>query len=183
MAAMTESVTILDPRAGKAIDLGGDGPDLGPLRGKVIGLKTDEFWFSWDWVAEEWAAMLEADGAMCTVWREPMPQGKSTPFDEEGYNHFLDSVDCVIVGLATCGSCTFVTVRAGVTALDKGFPTVFVSTEYFERLARVLAEEKGRSQIRLLPLPYPLEGRAESEVRQIARDRYAGLLAQIGAVR
>jgi hypothetical protein len=59
---------------------------------------------------------------------------------------------------------------------------VFVATTHFERLSRVLSEEGGWSDIRMAILPYPLEGKPEDEIRQIARQAYPSLLVSMGAV-
>ena len=146
MATLTaETSVVLDPRAEDADELRGNGPDVGSLRGKTIGLKTDEFWFAWDWVAEEWAAALRADGADVVIWRERMPQGVATPLSVADFDAFTGQVDAVVT-------------------------------------ARVLSEEGGWSDIRMAILPYPLEGKPEDEVRQIARTAYPSLLASMGAV-
>jgi hypothetical protein len=183
VSTLTNVTMVLDPRAEGTDGLRDNGPDVGSLRGKTIGLKTDEFWFAWDWVAEEWAAALRADGADCLIWREPMPQGVRTPLSVAAFQEFTGSVDAVVTGLANCGSCTFVAIRAGMAALERGYPTVFVATEHFERLARVLTEEAGWADIRMAILPYPLEGLPEQEIRQIARDTYPSLLESMGAIR
>lgn len=183
MSTLTDVAIVLDPRAEDTGELKGNGGDVGPLQGKTIGLKTDEFWFAWDWVAEEWATALRADGADCVIWREPMPQGVTTPLSVADFDEFVAPVDAVVTGLANCGSCTFVAIRAGMAALERGYPTVFVATEHFERLSRVLTEEGGWSDIRMAILPYPLEGLPEAEIRQIARDAYPSLLHSMGAIR
>jgi hypothetical protein len=183
VAFATETALVLDPRAEDIGDLAGNGGDVGLLRGKTIGLKIDEFWQAWDWVAEEWAAALEADGARCVTWREPMQKDTASPTLDAGFYDFLESVDAVVTGLANCGSCTFVAIRAGMAALDRDYPTVFVATEHFERLSRVLTEDAGRAQIRMAVLPYPLEGRPEEYVREVARDAYPALLQSMGALR
>jgi hypothetical protein len=183
MATLTAEISVvLDPRAEDADELRGNGPDVGSLRGKTIGLKTDESWFAWDWVAEEWAAALRADGADVVIWRERMPQGVATPLSVADFDEFTGQVDAVVTGLANCGSCTWVAIRAGMAALEREFPTVFVATTHFERLARVLSEEGGWSDIRMTILPYPLEGKPEDEIRQIARQAYPSLLVSMGAV-
>jgi hypothetical protein len=183
MATLADVVTVLDPRAEDLGESRGNGPDLGPLAGKTVGLKTDEFWFAWDYVAEEWAALLQADGAKTVIWREPMPQGVATPLSVADFDQFAGAVDAVVTGLANCGSCTFVAIRAGMAALEREFPTVFVATEHFERLARVLTGEAGWSDIRMAVLPYPLEGLPEDQIRQIARQAYPSLLSSLGAIR
>jgi hypothetical protein len=47
----------------------------------------------------------------------------------------------------------------------------------------MLASQRGYANLRLKLLPYPLEGRAETEVREIARAHYGTLLETLGAVR
>lgn len=182
MSTLADVKVVLDPRAEAAGEMQGGGRGLGPLAGRTIGIKTDEFWLSWDVVAEEWAQALRADGAETVIWREPMPEGMATPAITDDFKDFLASVDAVVTGLSNCGSCTFVAVRAGMAALDAGYPTVFVATEHFERLSRVLTEEAGRADIRMTILPYPLEGRPDEEIRQAARDAYPELLSSMGAV-
>jgi hypothetical protein len=183
LATLADVISVLDPRAEDAGVDRGNGPDFGPLRGRTVGIKTDEFWYSWDWVAEEWAKLLEADGAETVTWREPMPQGVSTPLSVKDFDQFAEQVDGIVTGLANCGSCTFVAVRAGMASLNRDLPTVFVATEHFERLARVLTGETGWSDIRMTILPFPLEGLPEAEIRQIARDAYPALLTSLGAIR
>jgi hypothetical protein len=182
LTTLADVTVVLDPRAEESGDMEGNGRDVGPLAGKTIGIKTDEFWLSWDVVAEEWAKAFQADGAETVIWREPMPEGMATPAITDEFRDFLSSVDAVVTGLSNCGSCTFVAVRAGMASLDAGYPTVFVATEHFERLSRVLTEEAGRADIRMTILPYPLEGRPDDEVREVARDAYPALLASMGAV-
>jgi hypothetical protein len=53
-------------------------------------------------------------------------------------------------------------------------------TSEFEALARTMAANAGRSGLRVLVLPYPLEQRPESEVRAIAADHFAKLLETLG---
>jgi hypothetical protein len=55
-----------------------------------------------------------------------------------------------------------------------------VVTEEFVELAHRMAAHHQRPSLRLLVLPYPLEGRDEEEVRQIATDAYPRLLDILG---
>ena len=55
-------------------------------------------------------------------------------------------------------------------------------TAEFEQLARTMAANAGRSGLRVLVLPYPLESRAETEVRAIAAEYWPTLLRTLGAV-
>lgn len=54
-------------------------------------------------------------------------------------------------------------------------------TEEFEALAHTMAANAGRPALRVHVLPYPLEQRAEEEVRAIARDHWPRLLITMGA--
>jgi len=56
-----------------------------------------------------------------------------------------------------------------------------VVTAEFEALARTMAANAGRSGLRVCILPYPLEQRAEADVRQIAIDHWPKLLESLGA--
>ena len=58
---------------------------------------------------------------------------------------------------------------------------VVVVTAEFESLAHTMAANAGRAGLRVHVLPYPLESRAEAEVRAIARRHWPALLETIGA--
>ena len=59
-------------------------------------------------------------------------------------------------------------------------PAAVVITSEFEGIAKQVAELEGHPSLRMVILPYPLEGRPEDEVRTIAEDAYPRLLASIG---
>ena len=59
-------------------------------------------------------------------------------------------------------------------------PAVVVVTEEFEAFAHRMAAHNGHPSLRVLVLPYPLEGRPDEEVRQIAADAYPRLLRTLG---
>lgn len=159
-------------------------PPVGPIRGKTVGLRRDQFWLSWDYVTDEWAKLLERDGATPVIWRAPVGKGdKAMVEGGEEFEQFLDEIDVAITGLCNCGSCTLWAIHDGVGALDHDIPTVAVSTEHFESLARTLAGQRGHTDLRVKLMPYPLEGRPEDEVREIARDHYESMLEALGAVR
>lgn len=67
-----------------------------------------------------------------------------------------------------------------VVALQEGKAAVAVVTSEFEALAHTMAENAGRSGLRVLVLPYPLDSRSEDEVREIAREHYRPLLRTLG---
>lgn len=159
-------------------------PPVGPLRGKVIGLRRDKFWISWDWITDEWARRFEEDGAEVVIWRAPVGKGdKAMVEGGEEYNRFLDAADVVVSGLGNCGSCTLWAIHDAVGALDRGLPTTAVTSQHFEMLGRTLAGQRGHNDLRVQTLPYPIEGLPEKEVRQIAADHYDALLQTMGAVR
>jgi hypothetical protein len=64
--------------------------------------------------------------------------------------------------------------------LSGGKAAVAVVTQEFEALAHTMAANAGRSGVRLLVLPYPLDTRPEEEVRTIARDHWRPLLRAVG---
>jgi hypothetical protein len=67
-----------------------------------------------------------------------------------------------------------------VSVASRGKTAVAVVTEEFESLAHTMAANAGRSGLRVLVLPYPLESRSEKEVRSIARDHYRSLMRTLG---
>lgn len=67
-----------------------------------------------------------------------------------------------------------------VVALQAGKTAVAVVTSEFEALAHTMAANAGRSGLRVHVLPYPLDSRPESEVREIARAHYRPLLRTLG---
>ena len=53
-------------------------------------------------------------------------------------------------------------------------------TAEFEAFSHQIAARLQRPSMRVLVLPYPLEGRPEEELRSIAVDVYPGLLRALG---
>lgn len=64
---------------------------------------------------------------------------------------------------------------------ELGKPAVVVVTAEFEKLALQLAAHRGHAALRVLVLPYPLEGREDAELVEIAERSYPELLDRIGA--
>ena len=56
-----------------------------------------------------------------------------------------------------------------------------VVTAEFEAHGRRIAAHHGHPSLKLLVLPYPLEGRPDEEVRKIAADAFDGLVVALGA--
>jgi hypothetical protein len=67
-----------------------------------------------------------------------------------------------------------------VAVAAAGKTAVAVVTKEFEALAHTMAANAGRSELRVLVLPYPLDSRPEKEVREIGRDHYGSLLRTLG---
>jgi hypothetical protein len=175
------SVIILSP-IGEAIDASkSGGPSAGVLRGKAVGIRVDRLWHSWDVISEAWAARLQREGAAVTRWRHTLPLGKSAAEVLESRDHFLDETQVTILGLCNCGSCTMWTIRDCLASLDRGHPTVVCATAQFEELARNLAKSEGWDSLRLVRLPYPLEGRSDDELERIAEEFFPAMLSALGA--
>lgn len=68
-----------------------------------------------------------------------------------------------------------------VAVANTGSAAVVVVTEEFRSLAHTMAANAGRSGLRVLSLPYPLESRPEADVRSIANEFWPQLLAVLGA--
>ena len=61
-------ITILDPTAPPP-DVDADpGPPLRAIAAARVGIRYDLTWRSFDWVRDEWARMLDEDGAAVTQW-------------------------------------------------------------------------------------------------------------------
>lgn len=151
-----------------------------PLAGLRFGVRQDATWRSWQVIAAAWLERLRAAGA------DPVPlqTGERTGVEGERTRDALAAwtaaVDCAVVGLGTCGSCTMWSVRdaIGVEQLHK--PVVAAVCEEFVAHARTTAEFLGHPQLKVLVLPYPLEARSDAALRQIADAHYPRLLDLIG---
>jgi hypothetical protein len=92
-------VTILDPTAPPPVVDGERGPDAGPLRGRVVGIRSDTAWRSFEWTIDEWIPALRAAGAEVRHWvagNRIGDQGERTFAELED---FAESVDLAVVGL------------------------------------------------------------------------------------
>src|SRR3954447_17232049 len=175
------TAVIVSPAASVAAGNDSPGPDAGLLRGLTVGFRVDRLWRSWDWVADGWAQRLTDAGATVTSWRRFQGlDGEEGDAHEKEFAAFLEGVDVAIVGLGNCGSCTSWTIKDAIAALEAGRPTIAVTTAHFEKLGRTLAAQYGRPALRLHVLPYPLDTRTEDDVRQIAHDAFAPMLATLG---
>jgi hypothetical protein len=92
-------IRILDPVAAPPEVDTDPGPDAGPLVGKVVGLRSDTAWKSYEWVLDEWAPRLLAAGAQVKHWvaGNRIGEGGEQTFAELA--EFAAAVDVGIVGL------------------------------------------------------------------------------------
>ena len=92
-------ITILDPTATPPELTPNPGPDAGPLKGRRVGLRTDETWQSWEWVLDEWKQSLAAAGATGQVWNAGNRIGEEGERTFRELDAFASDVDVAIVGL------------------------------------------------------------------------------------
>lgn len=173
---------VLNPMAARSEDITSPGPDAGPLAGKTIGIRLDEIWRAWDWIADIWAEEFRKAGASVKFWRSN--QGRTGAEGERiarELDEFLGAIDIAVVGLGNCGSCTGWTIRDALAAAEKGLPTTAVCTEVFEELGHNLARRGGCSGLRIHILPYPLNEKRQEEVEPVAYDHLAPMLQTMGA--
>src|SRR5205807_1798451 len=97
-ATMTR-ITVLDPTAPPPEGQRGPGPDAGPLAGKVVGIRSDRTWRSFEWVADEWATSLESAGATVRRWCAGNRIGEEGPRTAAELDTFATDVDIAVVGL------------------------------------------------------------------------------------
>lgn len=92
-------IRILDPVAPPPEVDQDPGPDAGSLAGKVIGLRYDTAWHSYDWVLDEWKPRLEALGATVKPWLAGNRIGEGGEQTFKALAEFATEVDVGIVGL------------------------------------------------------------------------------------
>jgi len=156
---------------------------VGSLAGKRVGIRRDTAWRSWDWVTDEWERSLREQGAEVSYWRAvESVVGKEATVRAAGLDTFVEEIDVAVFGLCNCGSCTMQTVTDALVAVRQGIPTVVVTTENFRPIAESIAKLEGHPELRLVEMPFPLEGRLEPEVRTIAQERLATLFDTLGVV-
>ena len=92
-------IAVLDPTAPPPEDDHGPGPDVDTLQGKLVGIRFDRAWRSFDWVIDEWARSLEADGADVRLWRAGNRIGDEGEATRAELEAFATAVDLAVVGL------------------------------------------------------------------------------------
>jgi hypothetical protein len=156
---------------------------IGNMAGKVIGIRIDESWRSWNWIADDWARRMETAGARIKMWRASKRVGERGLEVQRQLEEFIAGVDFAIIGLCNCGGCTMQATSDTMALFEAGVPAILVSTEHFKPLATNLATGAGWPDIRVKTLPFPLETLPEADVHKIADEHYEELLNVIGADR
>lgn len=154
----------------------------GSLAGLRVGLRHEGSWRSWMLIVDCWAEFLAADGADPVVLQTGERVGDQGAATRSNLGQWVTGVDCAVSGLGTCGSCTSWTVSDAVAIEAGGKPAVAAVTAEFETHARNMATFLGHGDLKILVLPYPLEGRPEPELLQIAEDYYPQFLQLLQAV-
>ncbi|MEM9175336.1 MAG: hypothetical protein AAGC67_08870 [Myxococcota bacterium] len=92
-------ITILDPTAPPPEVDADPGPALRATDGVRFGLRYDLTWRSFDWVREEWAGMLAADGGVVGGWCAGDRTGEAAEATLGGLRDFLAGREVLISGL------------------------------------------------------------------------------------
>lgn len=152
-----------------------------PIAGLRVGLRHEGSWRSWMLIVDEWEAFLRRDGAEPVVVQTGERVGSEGERTRAEVAKWAASVDCGISGLGTCGSCTSWSVHDAVVLEAQGRPAIVAVTEEFAKHAGNMANHLGHPELKVLVLPYPLEGRPEDELRKIAVETYPAFLRLLGA--
>jgi hypothetical protein len=148
------------------------------LPGLYVGFRTDPAWRSWTRIAGVWEEYLRRDGARSLSVEKC---SETTGTDGGGVIAKLaHETDCAIVGLGTCGSCTAYTVADAVAVESAEKPVVAVVTDEFATHGRNMARVLKHGDLKILALPYPLEGRPDDELDRIAEEYYPVVLDLLG---
>ena len=185
VSCMTETILIRKPTAPPAAEVGAPTFTVDrPLAGLKAGIRTDRAWRSWQLIAEIWAGYLLRDGATDVLHVETRSQmGEMGADDRKHIGELADATDFALVGLGTCGSCTSFTIADAVVVERHDKPVIAIVAEEFATHGRRMAAHLGHRDLKVLVLPYPLEGRPESELREIADEYYPQALALLGVTR
>lgn len=154
-----------------------------PLRGLRIGVRQDGTWRSWQVIAAAWVERLRRDGAEPLLLQTGERTGAEGARTRAELEAWTAAVECAVVGLGTCGSCTMWSVRDAIGVERAEKPVVAAICEEFVSHARTTAGFLGHHDLKVLALPYPLEARPEAELRAIADAWYPRMLDLLGVVR
>ena len=90
-----------------------------PISGVHVGIRTDGAWRSWRLIASVWDEYLRRDGATTSLVETGGMVGQTGANDRKHIEELANSVECAIVGLGTCGSCTTFTIKDSVVVEQK----------------------------------------------------------------
>ncbi len=152
-----------------------------PVAGLRVGLRHEGSWRSWMLIVDEWERYLRRDGAEPVVLQAGGRVGEEGEQTRADVQLWAKDIDCGISGLGTCGSCTSNSVHDAVTLEQTGKPAIVAVCDEFAQHGRNMARFLGHASLKMLVFPYPLEARAESELRRIAADYYPKFLELLGA--
>ena len=92
-------ITVLDPTAAPP-DVDPDpGPDAGDLAGRIVGIRSDRTWPSFEWVLDEWTRELSAAGSQVRPWRAGNRIGDDGVRTFAELDDFATDVDIAVIGL------------------------------------------------------------------------------------
>src|SRR5262249_30217834 len=133
MTRMTDTILVRRPTAAPAGAVRAPVFDLRrPIAGVHVGIRTDGAWRSWRVIAPVWGGDPPRGGAHPNLVETGGMVGQTGANDRKHIEELANSVDCAIVGLGTCGSCTTFTIKDSVVVESKEKPVVAVVTEEFE---------------------------------------------------
>lgn len=92
-------ISVLDPTAAPPEVDSDPGPDAGALAGRVVGIRYDSAWRSWEWALDEWRQSLEAAGATVRLWSAGNRIGHEGEQTFAELAEFVDTVDVAVIGL------------------------------------------------------------------------------------
>jgi hypothetical protein len=75
------------------------GPDAADVGGRIVGVRSDRTWPSFEWVLDEWTRELTAAGAEVRPWRAGNRIGDDGVRTFAELDDFATDVDIAIVGL------------------------------------------------------------------------------------
>jgi hypothetical protein len=90
---------VLDPTAPPPEIAADPGPDAGELAGRLVGLRYDRTWRSFEWVIDQWTAQLREAGADVRPWCAGNRVGEEGERTRAELELFVDNVDVAVVGL------------------------------------------------------------------------------------
>ena len=92
-------IRILDPTAAAPDVTPIDEPAAGDLAGKVVGIRLDRAWRSFEWVADEWQSVFASLGASVRLWVAGSRVGEEGERTRGELATFAAEVDVAVVGL------------------------------------------------------------------------------------